>query len=489
MSNETGQVKAKDMRMNKKAVLIRIVVILVSIILCGVLTRVIPQGAYDRVKTDGHEVVVDGSFHLLDSKPMAIWHWFTAPFEALLTSAGVSGLMIILVLLAMGGIMAILDDSKIMVYIISVLYKKFGNSRYIFMYVLTALMMVMGSTLSFYDQSGIFIPIALGIAFAYGWDSLVGIGLSFLPIAMGFAVSTINPFTVVIPQTIAELPVYSGIWLRAILLVIMYVIYVLWLRSYIRKIEADPSKSLVAEEDVKIRTMFHTTTDPEILEDKKIKAGAWVFVGSVAFIMLFTVLTLVVTSLSSLTTPVMLIVLTVGTFIAVAVTKRLSVKECFREFFAGMRVTAPAALIIFLIMGLRFILTSGNIMDTLLYYAYNAMQGTSPYAGVFIVLAITMILEFAIGSASAKAYVLLPLLVPLANMIGLTTQTTVQAYIFGDGFTNAFYPTSNMLLLITGITGISFGKWYKWTWKLMLSIAAFSAVVLVICVSIGYGPF
>lgn len=169
--------------------------------------------------------------------------------------------------------------------------------------------------------------------------------------------------------------------------------------------------------------------------------------------------------------------------------ERLSVKECFREFFAGMRVTAPAALIIFLIMGLRFILTSGNIMDTLLYYAYNAMQGTSPYAGVFIVLAITMILEFAIGSASAKAYVLLPLLVPLANMIGLTTQTTVQAYIFGDGFTNAFYPTSNMLLLITGITGISFGKWYKWTWKLMLSIAAFSAVVLVICVSIGYGPF
>ena len=480
---------AKDIRMNKKAVTIRLVIIAVCIILCGTLTLVIPQGAYDRQTVDGHTVIVADSFHFLNTPPMAVWHWITAPFEALATSAGVSGLIIILTLLAMGGIMVLLDEAQIMVYIISSVQKRFGENKYKLMYAMTALMMLMGSTLSFYDQCGIFIPISLGIAFSYGWDSLVGIGLSFLPIAMGFAVSTINPFTIGIPQTIANLPVNSGLWLRCILLVIMYFIYASFLRGYIRKIEADPTKSLVYGEDDKIRGMFHMNADPEILQDQKIRRGALIFLASVALLVIFTVAALFVPSLSSLTMPVMLILLIAGTFSAVAATGKLSGKQLLKDFAAGMKVTAPAALIIFLIMGLRQIITAGNIMDTLLYYAYNAMEGTSPYAAVFIILAITMILEFVIGSASAKAYLLLPLLVPLGSMVGLTAQTTVQAYIFGDGFTNAFYPTSNMLLLITGVTGISFGKWYKWTGKLMGAILLFSAVILIFCVAIGYGPY
>lgn len=488
MSNEKKS--TKDMRMNKKAVTIRLIVIAACIILCGILTLIIPQGTYDRQTENGHTVIVDGSFHYLDQPPMAVWHWITAPFEALTTSAGISGLTIILVLLAMGGIMVLLDEAKIMVYIITAVQKRFGGSRYKLMYVMSAVMMVMGSTLSFYDQCGIFIPLALAIAYSYNWDCLVGIGLSFLPIAMGFSVSTINPFTIGIPQTVAGLPVNSGIWLRAILLVIMYFIYVIFLRGYINKIEADPSNSLVYGEEDAIRGMFHVDADPEILKDVKLRRAATAFITSVALVVLYTVGVVFVPALNSSTMIVMLILLTLGTFISVALSGRYEKFSAeMKDFFAGMKVTAPAALIIFLIMGVRHIITKGNIMDTLLYYCYNAIEGTSPYVAVFIILAITMLLEFVIGSASAKAYLLLPLLVPLGSLVGLTAQTTVQAYIFGDGFTNAFYPTSNMLLLITGVTGISFGKWYKWTAKLMAAIVVFVIAVLTFCVAIGYGPY
>ena len=479
----------KDMRMNKKAVLIRFVVLLLLFVIVGMATRLIPQGAYDRVKEGGNTVIVDGSFRFLDNDPLPVWRWFTAPFEAMASSSGVTFVLIIVILLAMGGIMVILDESQIMLYIVSAVIEKFGSQKYKLMYILTAVMMVMGSTVSFYDQCGIFIPLALGLAFAVGWDSLVGIGLSFLPIAMGFAVCTINPIVIGIPQTIAGLPINSGLWLRVILLVAMYFLYVNFLVKYAKKVEADPTASLSYKTDEQIRAMFPANSDPEVLKNRKIKRGVILFVASIAIIFLYTFASMAVTSLASLAMPVMLIFLVLGTFVGATAAGTMKFGAVLKSMANGAKITLPAALVIFLIAGIRQIVINGEIMDTLLYYCYEGIQGTSPYVAVFLVLAITMAMEFVIGSASAKAFLLLPLLLPLGNMVGLTSQTIVQAYIYGDGFCNAFYPTSNMVMLITGTIGISFSTWYRFTGKLMLRIALLVVVSLILCVAIGYGPF
>lgn len=479
----------KDIRMNRKAVLIRIAVLLLIFVVVGVATRLIPQGVYERVKEGSNTVIVDGSFRFLDNDPLPVWRWFTAPFEALASSSGVTFIIIILMLLAMGGIMVVLDESKLMLYIVSAVIEKFGAQKYKLMYVLTAVMMLMGSTISFYDQCGIFIPLALGVAFAAGWDSLVGVGLSFLPIAMGFAVCTINPIVVGIPQTIAGLPINSGLWLRVILLVVMYFLYVTFLVKYAKKIEADPSKSLSAKSDEQIRAMFPVDADPEVLKNRKIKRGVIIFAIAIAMIFLYTFASLFVSGLSALAMPVMLIFLLLGTFLGALATGTMKFGAILKCMANGAKITLPAALVIFLIAGIRQIIINGEIMDTLLYYCYEGIQGTSPYIAVFIVLGITMLMEFVIGSASAKAFLLLPLLLPLGNMVGLTSQTIVQAYIFGDGFCNAFYPTSNMVMLITGTIGISFGTWYRFTGKLILRIACLVVVSLLFCVAIGYGPF
>ena len=138
----------KDMRMNKKAVLIRFVVLLLIFVVVGMATRLIPQGVYERVKEGSNTVIVDGSFQFLDKDPLPVWRWFTAPFEALASSSGVTFIVIILMLLAMGGIMVVLDESQIMLYIVSAVIEKFGAQKYKLMYILTAIMMIMGSTVS-----------------------------------------------------------------------------------------------------------------------------------------------------------------------------------------------------------------------------------------------------------------------------------------------------------------------------------------------------
>ncbi len=477
----------EDVRMNRKAVTIRIIILISMVLIAGIATRVIPQGAFDRQTVDGHTVIAEDSFHYLDDKPLAVWHWITAPFEALASSS--TTVVIILPLLFMGGMMAILDKAKVIMYLVSGIIKRFGGKKYTLLYVLSAFMMLLGATLSFYDQSGIFIPITLGISFAVGWDSLVGLGLSYLPIALGFSVSLLNPFTIGIPQSIAGLPVNSGLWLRSIFFVIMYLLYVTFLASYARKVEADPTCSVTYETDGAIRNLFPSELDEEILKDKKIKrATAW-FVCSVLMVFLYTIASLFVGGLSGIAMPVMLLFLILGAVGGALISGRVTGKDIFRGFIQGMKITAPAVIVLLLIVGIRQIIVDGQIMDTLLYYCYSAIAGTSPYVAIFIILAITMLMEFVVSGASSKAFLILPLLIPLGNMVGLTSQTVVQAYLYGDGFANAFYPTSNMLLILTGLINMSFSQWYKWTWKLILRIVVFIVATLLLCVAIKYGPF
>ena len=486
---EEKKLRIRDARMNRKTVLIRVAVILTMMILAGVLTLVIPQGEYQRQKVDGHTVIVEDSFEFLQGGKNPVWTWFISPFKALVSSGSTTSIMIIISMFFMGGVMVLLDESKIMLYLVSAIIERFGKNKYRLLTVLSAVMMLMGSTISFYDQCSIFIPMTVGMAFALGWDSLVGIGLSYLAIAMGFAVSTLNPYTIGIPQSIAGVPVNSGLWLRLILLAVMYILYVTWLTRYAKAVEADRDASVLREEDEKIRLMFPDHSDPEVLKDRRIRRGVFWFVGALIFVFLYTFAGLFVSGLSSLAMPVMILALVTGAVGGALSSGTMKIKDVLKCFASGVRITAPAALTVLLIIGVRQIIIDGKIMDTLLYYAYNGLEGTSPYIGIFIILLITMAMEFVVGSATAKAFLLLPLLTPLGNMIGLTSQSVVQAYVFGDGFTNAFYPTSNMLLLISGFMGFSIMKWYKWSWKLILRIVCLEIVTLIICVAIGYGPF
>jgi len=486
---EEKKIRIRDVRMSKKTIVTRLVMIAAMMLVAGILTLVVPQGEYQRQTVDGHTVIVEDSFQFLEGGRKPVWTWFISPFTALVSGGSTTSVTIIVSMLLMGGVMILLDESGIMLYLVSAIIGKFGDNKYRLLAVLAGVMMLMGSTISFYDQCSIFIPMTVALSFALGWDSLVGIGLSYLSIAMGFAVSTLNPYTIGIPQTIAGVPVNSGLWFRVILLAVMYVLYVTWLTKYAKSVEADRNNSVLLEEDAAIRAMFPEHAEPEILRNTGIRKGVFWFIGALMFVFLYTVAGLFVNGLRSVAMPVMILSLTVGAVGGALSSGRLKGRDVLNCFLSGFKLTAPSAITVLLIIGVRQIVIDGKIMDTLLYYAYNALQGTSPYLGVFIILLITMAMEFIVGSATAKAFLLLPLLTPLGNMIGLTSQTVVQAYVFGDGFTNAFYPTSNMLLLISGLMGFSIVKWYKWSWKLILRIVLLEIVSLLTCVAIGYGPF
>ena len=127
----------RNFRINRKTVVTRLVSILVIYLLVGIATYLIPQGMYDRTVENGHEVIINDSFRFLESGHLPVWRWFTAPFEALVSGSSSTFVIIILMMLFMGGIMVILDESGIMLYIITSIYLKYGAKKYRMLWIMT----------------------------------------------------------------------------------------------------------------------------------------------------------------------------------------------------------------------------------------------------------------------------------------------------------------------------------------------------------------
>jgi uncharacterized ion transporter superfamily protein YfcC len=137
----------------------------------------------------------------------------------------------------------------------------------------------------------------------------------------------------------------------------------------------------------------------------------------------------------------------------------------------------------------KHIITTGMIMDTILFEAAELIRRSPPMTAAFLIYAATLVMNFFVGSASAKAFLMMPLLTPLSDLVGITRQTAVLAFDFGDGFSNMIFPTNALLLIALSFSVAGYTKWMAWTWKLQLLILLITSAFLAFAVKIGFGPF
>lgn len=95
-------------------------------------------------------------------------------------------------------------------------------------------------------------------------------------------------------------------------------------------------------------------------------------------------------------------------------------------------------------------------------------------------------MNFFIASGSAKAFLLIPLLAPMADLCGISRQLTVLAYAYGDGFSNVFYATNSVLLIGLGLAGVSYGRWARWSGKFRLLVLIMTSGLLLLVQAMGY---
>ncbi len=481
----------QSMQIGKKAFVSAVLIILTLMIVSGILTRMIPSGEYQRVEIDGRQIVVADSFSYIDKPDYPIWRWFTAPIEVLWGDNAVGLITIIIFLIFVGGAFAILDKGGILKSVLALVVKRFQTRKYLLMAIIIFIFMFAAAVLGIFEAMVPLVIFIVPLAHFMGWDSLTGLGMSLLAVAFGFSAAITNPFSIGIAQSIAELPIFSGAWLRVIFFITIYTLTFWYVRRYAKMIEADPTKSLVYEEDKAIKAHFapeQIEKDIELAREPRMRNSMIFFSVIVGLAVGFIIVASQVPSISMLAFPVMGLLLFTGG-IGAGLISGMGTSNVAKSFAGGALQILPAVLLVMMAMSVQHIIVQGGVMDTILYHASGKIAETSAFSAIFLVYALTLGLNFFIGSASAKAFLMMPILTPLADLVGITRQTVVLAFDFGDGFSNMLYPTNALLLVALGLTVVSYPKWIRWVIPLQLMAFVISLGFLAFATAINFGPF
>lgn len=483
--SKTTDKKAADnstgISLNKKTI-VTICLLLVAIMaFAGVLTQVMPRGIY---QTDADGSIINGTYTPIDEK-MPIWKIFLSPILVFGTDNAITGIAIILFIVIIGGTFLILDKCGILKYLMAVIIERFSSKKYLLLNIMIFACMFLSSTAGILEESVTLVPIAVAISLALGWDSFVGLCISLVAVAFGFTAATFNPFNVATVQKMAGLPLFSGLGFRIIVFAVVYVILAGFTTIYAKKIEKNPKKSLCYESDIALRQKYSLNDSMAVLYDKQIQKAAKAFLGCLCGVIGCIILDFVISAGGMISMPGMAILFAAGG-ISAGYLSGLRGKKLLASFGEGIKTVAPIIPVILFILSITYILDQGNIIPTILNFVYNAIEGLSPYAAILMLFAFIVILEFFIGSGTAKAFLVMPLVLPLAKMVGVTSQSVTLAFCLGDGFTNLLYPTSGIMIIAIGLVNVSYAKWLRFSWKLFLLEGIASVGLMLLAVAINY---
>jgi uncharacterized ion transporter superfamily protein YfcC len=469
-------------QISRKAFIQTFMILLLIITFAGILTRVVPSGSYDRVEQNGQLVIDPTSYHLTEQAPLPVWRWFTAPVEVLWGPDSLTIIVIIVFILLVSGGFAVLDKSGILKAVLGNIVKKFGSRKYLLLLLISLVFMLLGAFFGIFEEVVPLVPLMIALAYSMGWDALVGLGMSILATNMGFSAAVTNPFTIGVAQKLAGLPLFSGTWFRIPIFIAIYAVTAFFLVKYAKMIDRAPEKSYCYGDDQRERERYKSVSFESSANLKR--AGLFLAV-IVVLIGLVLVLSSSVAFLSSYSLPIVGLLFFIGGLGAgwISGADGKTIGSGLLEGVGGM---APGIPLLLMAASIKLIITNGQVMDTILHGSSGFLQNTSPLASVLIIYGLALLIELLVSSGSAKALLMIPILLPMSQLAGLSGQLLVTAYCFGDGFSNLAYPTNAVLLISIGLASISYGKWIKFTWKLWAMVIPVTVLFLWLGILIGY---
>lgn len=473
---------SKLISISKKSFISVVIILFFLMIVASFMTHIILQGQFDR---DG-DMIINGTFHYLTQEGgFPYFRIILAPFEVLGSSDGLSIIVISIFILVLGGTFTLMDKTGGIKVILKRLIKKYQSKKYTLLRLIVLVFMMFGAFFGIFEESIALIPIMVLLSLSFGWDTLVGLGMTMLAAGFGFASAITNPFSVGIASNLAGTNILSGVWYRIIVFLVLYFILSTFLVNYAKKIDKDPTKSLTYDEDLKKAKSFDLSDSMNLEKENVVfKSYIWMFIVFLLSIVLISVIDLTL-AISLPTIPVMAITFLIGGITAgLIVTKKI--RYTLKTYLNGMISVAPAVLLIMMAASVKYIIVEGKIMDTILFYLSNLLSNQGAVVGILLIYALVLVTDFFIGSASAKAYLIIPLLIPLSSLVGYSKELAILAFVFGDGYTNVIFPTSAVMLVGLSIAGVSYGKWFKWSGILQFSILLLTALMLIIALLIGY---
>ena len=465
-----------NMLKKKKGITLpHIYILLFSIIVvCTILTWILPAGEFDRVVNEatGRTVAVAGTFHTVEQSPVGIFQMFQAIYNGMCDAGSVT----FFVFISYASINIIISSGAFNGLVAGLLKVFKGKARVAIIPIFMFIVGIASSTIGLFEEWFPFVPVFAGIAVAMGFDAVVGVAIVAFGAAMGYSGAMMNPFTVGVAQGIAEVAPMSGMGYRFFCHMALLVVGSALTIRYALKIQADPSKSLVYGETEHI-TMSEddVQNSPFGIREKLVllillagiiavvygcKVYGWYFAELSAVFVIMGILSAIVMGWGP-----------------------NKIGELYSKGFTDI---AMACMMIGLARGILMVLQAGNIIDTVVYY-FSLPLAVFPswFCGVAMLVMQTL-LNFLIPSGSGQAATSMPIMAPLSDLLGVSRDTAVLAFQFGDGLSNVLWPTAFPAVL-AGLAGIKVEKWWKFAIPVGVALFLTQAVLMILAVVTGFG--
>ncbi len=426
------------------------VILFTLIILAAIMTYVIPAGVFDMVQSaSGKEITDPDSFHYVAREAATLMDFLSAPFRGMMSVAD----LIFFVFITGGSFQIITGTGTIETGINKIAAGLVGREKFMIP-IFVGVFSLFGTLIGMTTESLVFIPLGIALCRRVGYDAMVGTGMILLGCYVGFVSGAVNPYNVGVAQGIADLPMFSGMSLRIVLHVVLWIVTSLLVMRYAEKVRKNPECS----------TVYNLELEAAASEEKqdvdvhaKLTARNWLVIATVVAgfgILLYGVLTYGwgVEQLA----PVFL-----GMGIVAGLVGGLKPSQIAREFVAGAKTMVFGALVIGVARGILVVLEEGMILDTIVMTLGEGLKILPPQLTAIGMYAVHVLINFFIPSGSGQAAVTMPVMVPLGDMVGVSRQCSVLAFQLGDGFTNAINPTSSTLNATLSLSGVSLVQWLR----------------------------
>ncbi|MCD8053510.1 MAG: TIGR00366 family protein [Lachnospiraceae bacterium] len=458
----------------KKITMPHIYVLLFGIIvICTLLTWVLPAGEFDRVVNDaGTTVAVAGTYHTVESSPVGLFEMFQQIYNGMCDASSV----IFFVFISFASINIIIKSGAFN-GLVAFLLKIFKGRMRVAIIPIFMLIIGMGSsTIGLFEEWFPFVPVFAGIAMAMGFDAIVGLAIVALGAGMGYSGAFVNPFTVGVAQSIAEVSTMSGIGFRLFCHFCMLVVGSILTMRYALKVQADPTKSLTYGDKNHISMSEESVQNAPFGVREKLVLGI-LLAGVVAVVYGAKVYGWYFEELSA-------VFVIMGLLSAIVM--GWGPNKIGEMYSGGFTEIAMACMMIGLARGILMVLQAGNIIDTVAYYLSLPLSYLPSWLCGVAMLIMQTFLNFVIPSGSGQAATSMPIMAPLADLLGVSRDMAVLAYQFGDGLSNIVWPTAFPAVL-AGLAGVKVGKWWKFIIPVFIALLLVQAVLMVVAYMIGFG--
>ncbi len=454
------------------------VILFVFIFVVSAFTYIIPAGIFDRTEgVEGRSVIVPDSFHTIERTPVSLLDLFVAIPEGFVQAGWV-----VVLTFCVGGGFLVVKKTGVIHAAIGWLAKKLKNKGILIIPILMTTFAVIDAFIGMPELCLVYVPLILPLALALGFDSITAAAIALCGSAAGFTAALTNPFTIGIAQKISGLPLYSGAGYRIIVLITTLAVGIIFVMRYANKVRKNPESSLMYEADKKIKEQV-LGSDFETVE----KINTRQVLAGFSAVALFILLIFGVFSFGWDMPQIG------GIFVAIGIVSGLiaglSGREISEAFFEGCKDVLLGALIIGIARGIIVVMSDGQIIDSVIYGLSLFVQNLPPAITSVGMLAVQSLFNFLVPSGSGQTVITMPIMAPLADLVGLTRQTAVLALQFGDGISNIFYPTSGYFMASLALARVPWEKWAKFMFPLFMIWTLVGAIFLIIAQMIQWGPF